>query len=261
MLQSTKYFLSRYCLFRDYLTATADKAFQSIKLKFKIEDCVGRSIYKKGVYEPENGAFLLTFLDFSAPKIILDIGANIGWYSILLDKVSANGTQIFSFEPDDLNHQLLSHNMLLNETRKITAIKKGVSDKAETKELYLYPNKNRGRHSLIKQPNLKSIQIETTTLDSFTKEQNITDVYFLKIDIEGYEYYAFKGGEETLKRTQNILMEYSPHLYQSHTAEALLNLLYDKGFKSHRIQGQTLVPTAVSDILNTHRQIDLFWTR
>jgi FkbM family methyltransferase len=248
-------------LFREYLTATADRAFKSIQLKFKIEDCVGRSIYKRGVYEPENSQFLSRYLDFSQPRVVFDVGANIGWYSVLLDKISSNGTVIYSFEPDEVNFGLLMHNLQHNRCARVVPVKKGLSDSNDIKKLYLYSRKNRGRHSLIGQESASSVDIETITLDSFTAEHNIQTVYFLKIDIEGWEYFAFQGGKNTLANTQHILMEYSPCLYEQHSPDQLLDLLLATGLKPHKIQDNDIFPVTKAQILASERQVDLFWTR
>jgi hypothetical protein len=57
-----------------------------LKFRFRTPDSVGRLIFKKGVYEEELSDYLINNLDLGPEDIVFDVGANIGWYSILFSK-------------------------------------------------------------------------------------------------------------------------------------------------------------------------------
>lgn len=111
---------------------------------------------------------------------------------------------------------------------------------------------------MIRQESGNSIEIKTITLYSFSEAHNIQGVYFLKIDKEGWEYFAFQGGKNTLAKTQNILMEYSPCLYRQHSAEQLLDLLLEAGLIPHKIHDNKINPLTKAQILSPECQVDLF---
>lgn len=103
------------------------------------------------MHEPENSKFLQETIKLRDEDIAIDIGANLGWYSVLLNRKSENGSTLFAFEPDPNNFELLKFNLTKNDCSNVKAFNKAASDKNETLSLYKYPEKNRGRHSLIPQ--------------------------------------------------------------------------------------------------------------
>ena len=72
----------------------------------------------------------------------------------------------------------------------------------------------------------------------------------MKIDIEGFEINALKGGLETLKKVQNLLIEFSPHLWEDsyNDAKNFFTILSDIGFKPHILEFESLKELNKSDI-------------
>ena len=92
VLQSIKYVISRFLLRKKFLVATADN--NAVRLKFKIEDVVGRHIYKRGEYEKHLSDYISNHVVFNEGDIALDVGANIGWYSLLLARLMPSNSTI-----------------------------------------------------------------------------------------------------------------------------------------------------------------------
>lgn len=261
-IQSIKYLIYRYFFAKKYLIAHAEE--YSIKLKFKIEDTIGRRIYKKGAYEKELSDFIIKHIQFDAGDVALDVGANIGWYSLLLDKNMPEGCQIYAFEPDPLNYQLLMFNIQMNGADKVNASQNALSDKKETKKLYRYSNRNLGRHSLLDINQDDFVEVEALILDDFMQLNNIdfSKVKFAKIDIEGYEYFALSGALKVLDSIDCLISEFVPR-YLEHgkvKPELLINLLEGKGFKSNTLKNGILSPVTRDDILS-RASSDIIWLK
>ena len=80
-------------------------------------DVITRHIYRLGAHEPVITRYLLEHVHLGPGDVALDVGANIGWYSVLLDRLSEPGAQIFAFEPDPKTYGLLTRNLAANAGR------------------------------------------------------------------------------------------------------------------------------------------------
>ncbi len=152
------------------LIAYAEK--YNLKFKFYISDVIGRDIYyKQGVYSEDYiTSFLLEKTGIHDNDLIIDIGANIGWYSLVLS--SKNAPQVLAFEPAPFNYSLLMENIEMNKKKNIHAYNLAVSDAPGKMTLHLYKNYNLGRNSFIKQKNsVSTSEVDTIRLDSFLKEK------------------------------------------------------------------------------------------
>ncbi len=261
--KSLSYLINRFVLKKEFLTA---KAIHGILLQFKTEDAVGRFIYKHGIYEPCITS-LVKSLDFNEGDVIIDVGAHIGWYSILIDKISPYGVKIFSFEPDFLNFNLLKRNLTLNKAFKVVPINKAVGEKRKKAKLYLYPDKNRGRHSLLPLHNYGFVKVDVETLDNFVKDGNIKKIKLLKVDVEGYEFFVIKGGLNALKVTENIILEYAPQYMLKggvniNDFKSLLKLISTElNFKVFAVSEESINEIKVKDLPNDGEPINLFLTK
>jgi len=260
--QSLKYLLFRYVLKQPFLMAKENKF--GLLYKFKTEDVVGRHIYKRGKYESHISDFLSEKFKFNEGDIALDIGANIGWYSILLNKLMPESGKIYAFEPDPLNFKLLSENIKLNTATNVVAVNNALSDKNETKKLYRYSSKNLGRHSLLDINKADYIEVEALVLDQFLQNQNIdiSKVKFVKIDIEGYEYFALSGASRVLDHVQCLIGEFVPeHMERGGIKpELLINLMQNKGFRPNVIKGGEVCSISSDDLLQGSA-CDIIWLR
>jgi len=232
--------------------------------KFKVEDVVGRHIYKRGEYERDLSHYLSKNIDFEDDDIALDIGANIGWYSILLNKLMPDTGRIYAFEPDPLNYELLSENIRLNNVKNVLAVNNALSNKKEIKKLYQYSNKNLGRHSLLYINEGDSVEVEALVLDQFLEDNDIdfTKVKFAKIDIEGYEYFALSGATKVLDHIKCLISEFVPEHMQRGGIEPnlIINLMQNKGFSPNVIKKGDVCPISSDELLNSPG-CDIIWLK
>lgn len=145
--------------------------------------------------------------DIKNNDIVVDIGANIGTFSIYAANKAEN-VKVYSFEPVKDNYRKLIENRNMNTSLDIIPINKAVSSKAGKRKIFL-SSANCGGHSLFEGWDIgkDSEIIQTTTLKNIFEDNNLTYIDFLKIDCEGGEFEILESSKEILKRVKKISME------------------------------------------------------
>ena len=167
--------------------------------------------------------------------IVLDVGANIGYYTLIFAKLVGTGGRVFAFEPEPNNFALLEKNIEINGYKNIQLFKKAVTSKSGKVNLYLNIN-TEGGHSIYKSKDSgKRIEVESVCLDDFIDEK----VDFIKIDVEGSEGEVIKGMMGLMEKNQNLKMitEFHPRSLKKANIEpgGYLGLLLKLGFKLHNV--------------------------
>lgn len=165
-------------------------------------------------YEPYETKIILR--QAKKGDVVLDIGANIGYYTILLaNKVGKRG-RVYAFEPDKKSFGILTKNIKANGLKNVTAINVAVGRKNETKILYK-SEKNLGDHKLydsfqFSKSNFLKEEVKIIKLDGFIKNQT---VQLIKIDTQGWEPEVIGGARKIIERDKPIMfLEYSPASYE-----------------------------------------------
>ena len=261
--RAISYLANRWILRRQFLEARVDAL--NLRFKVKTEDVVGRHIYKYQVHEPVLSRFLIRHLRFEPGDVVIDIGANIGWYSLLLAGLAAENVDIFAFEPDPLNFELLTHNIELNGRQCITALPKALAAGDGVQRLYQHDSNNLGRHSLLQLQDGQSVEVPTTSLDSFWEQQQLGSRVprFIKIDIEGYELIALRGATKVLERCPAVLCEFSPDYMRQGGLDPqdLVDLLANGGFTPHAVSEAGVTAVAIDTLAGLTQVTDLFWQK
>lgn len=154
-----------------------------------------------GLADYEEMSFLLHFL--RDQDLFIDVGANLGSYSILAGGVV--GAECVAFEPHPLTCKRLERQALINEIENISVIQKGVGDENGVSSFSAnYDTMNR---VILGIPGTSTVQINITTLDSHFANLNRTSL--VKIDVEGYEQKVLKGARNifTSDEVQAIIIE------------------------------------------------------
>jgi len=262
-LRSISYLFQRWVLRRTFLIARASEL--GLVFKVKTKDVVGRHIYKYHAHEPELSAWLVDNVEPAEGDIFLDIGANVGWYSLIFSRLAKPGSLIFAFEPDPLNSRLLRQNVEMNGADSVEVIEAAVAESTGRSKLYQYNENNLGRHSMLAASGQTVVDVETIGLDDFWAKRGLgsRSVRVLKIDVEGYEYFALSSGQAVLQNCSLILSEYSPDIMRAHgiAPEALLDLLLEAGLRPWRLHQGKLEPFERDALLATVGVIDVIWTR
>jgi FkbM family methyltransferase len=168
-----------------------------------------------GLYEPAETSLIQKIL---RPNMtFVDVGANIGWYTLLAaSKVGVKG-RVISFEPEPLNNALLKQSIALNNFQNVILMQKCLSNCNGTTKLYL-AGQNFGAHSIVRQTSTRptDIDVETQKLDDVLTEIGINNVDILKIDVEGAEALVLEGSQQTIYRgVKHILFEWNLDEWQN----------------------------------------------
>jgi len=185
----------------------------------------------KGIYEPLQTE--LVKKEIKKGDVVLNIGANIGYYTLIFAKLVGDDGKIFAFEPAPTNFSLLKKNVEINSYKNVVLVQKAVSNKTGKLKLYLSED-NMGDHRIYNSyDNRESIEIEAVRLDDYFKNYR-AGINFIKMDIQGAEYGAIQGMLNLLKENNlKIIMEFWPSgLKRFGIAPAeCLELLVEFGFR------------------------------
>jgi FkbM family methyltransferase len=200
------------------------------------------NLFINKIYEPYETELVSSII--KPGNVVLDIGANIGYYTLIFAKLVGQNGKVFAFEPEPANFQLLEKNVSVNGYSNVIPEQKAVSNRNEKKKLYLN-NENSGMHTIYKseqRANLDSVEIETVSLDNYFS--NYTGkIDFIKMDIEGSEYTALEGMQTILQRQNNIqlLVAFYPSgiVQYGYKPEQQIDLLMSNGFRVYFANSQT----------------------
>ena len=179
------------------------------KIKIDLTQAIDREIYLNGFYEKEQLIFLDKICNKDEITHFLDIGANIGYYSLYFKKIN----NIFAFEPNKKNFLRLKENNELNNLN-IKMYNFGLSNTNSDSEIW-YTNKDKMGGSAIYEKNdpelnkynYKDIikeKILTKKLDDIIDINN--SKILIKIDVERHEKKVLEGMNKMIKQN-NIIMQ------------------------------------------------------
>ena len=219
------------------------------------------SLILEGGHEPYETEY---FAKLVGPGMtVVDVGAHVGWYTLLAaQRVGASG-RVVAFEPDPANYALLVQNVTANGFRNVETVQQAVSDGCRQAAFFLDP-KNPGGHRLADWSDGRpSIPVEVTSLDAFFSA-SLHPIDVVKIDTEGVELSVWRGMQRVLQRSPHlrVMMEFSPEalLRCGASPERLLAECQQSGFTAYWLNGQTqrVLPKPLEELLAICRQGDQY---
>ena len=144
-------------------------------------------------------------------SVVLDLGANIGYYTLMFAKLVGKNGKVFAFEPDPTNFKLLKKNVKVNGYKNVVLVNKAISNKNGKLKLFLGGTNFAGHRIYDSKDGRKFIEIHSVRLDDYFKNK-CNKVDFIKMDIEGSEFLAVNGMHNLLNENQKIkiISEFSP---------------------------------------------------
>jgi FkbM family methyltransferase len=140
--------------------------------------------------------------------IFYDIGANVGFFTIVAAKLVGSSGKVYAFEPEAANIATLRHNIQINRFTHVSAIAKAVSRTTGQGELLLAAYC--GGHTLAKVGSRAAardvVNIDVISIDDAIGQNEIAPPTFVKIDVEGAEIDVLYGMTQTIQKYQPIVL-------------------------------------------------------
>ncbi len=164
----------------------------------------------------------------------VDIGANIGYYTVLAATVVGPRGRVFAFEPEPVNFATLKKNIALNDLKNVTAEAAACTDTKGESRLFLDRTNAGGHHMDDALDGSDAVPIPTITLDEYFRDIG-GRVDLIKMDIQGHEPVALRGMTNLLGRMPEVrvITEFDAPMLASagHEPAAYLRTLQSLGFR------------------------------
>ena len=221
------------------------KTKQGIKLWWNIRDlrAVSSEMLNFSNYEEEETKIL--FRCISPDDVIFDIGANIGWYSLLIASIYPKA-QVFAFEPMPQTYNQLCKNIKLNDLKNIETHKIGFFESEKEISFYFNPNLTVATSikNILDDENIHTVKGHVVKLDSFTQQNEIKKLDFIKLDVEGAELFVIRGGLETLAQYTPIIFMEMLRKWSAkfgYHPNDLITLIQPLGYQCFKIQDSRII--------------------
>jgi len=181
-----------------------------LRYRLDLRDDVQRSIYFD-CYEPRDREFLAALVPPGG--VCLDVGANVGFYSLHFARWVGPSGRVFCFEPDPRNASRLRANLSLNGYDGVAeVVEAAVADREGTATLHRSDAAHSGWGSLAAHASESgTVPVRTTTLDAFLRNRGVAHVDLIKADVEGAECELLAGAARSLAehRFRRLFVEFN----------------------------------------------------
>jgi FkbM family methyltransferase len=183
---------------------------------------LSKAIWLNGYYEKNTTELVSNILEEG--EVFVDIGANIGYFTIVSAKEVGSEGEVYSYEPVSQNLDLLRKNIEVNELENVSVRNKLVSGSSGERSLGI--SKRKGQHS-VKGDFSEEEMVKSVKLDEELERR----ISLVKIDVEGAELEVIEGGMETIRRdSPEIILEYNRSKWDTEKFEKIfseMNELYE----------------------------------
>lgn len=212
------------------------------RLRFVPGDYLAWALLTKGGFEPRSVSLAIRLMHDHG--VLLDVGANLGLYSIAV--AAATGCRVVAVEPEPVNFARLRANLSLNPGLDIVPVNCAATPTAT--EVLLENDPARPAWTRVNPlADAGSLRVPGRPLEQILQETGTTAVELLKIDVEGYEPEALAGLDWTgPHRPRHVLMECSPH------DEAKLRFMAERGYEAFTVEGAPVAGLAEFPEENLH---------
>jgi FkbM family methyltransferase len=196
-----------------------------------------RALFITGTFEPSEMSWLADNL--KDDMVFIDVGANIGIYTMFAAKLVGAGGRVLAVEPSEREFQRLSFHVVLNDLGNVTCLRFAAADKMGVGKLKVASEEKSGQNTLGKfvTETTELLRVETVRmypLDRVIAEHKLARVDVVKIDVEGAELRVLRGLASTIERWRpKLLIELAPDALaaQNTSSEALVEWLRDSRYE------------------------------
>lgn len=133
---------------------------------------------------------------------VIDVGANIGFYTVIFSKLVGKNGKVYAFEPDIKNYKLLR--LITNKRKNVVSYRMAVADKQGSIKLYKSPFHNTDHHTFNIGEKRNYVKVKVSNLDKiFSDRESFT---LIKIDVQGFDYHVLTGAKAIIKRSGRIAL-------------------------------------------------------
>lgn len=204
-------------------------------MDLNLQDWIPQDIFLTGEFEPDTTILVKKLL--RQGDVVVDVGANIGYFSLLFSQCVGSKGHVYSYEPVPQLAAALQSNAELNKFKQITLSNLALSDHGGQAIFYVGPKDNSGLSSL--RPPRSSSAILNVNLARFDEIfSHAENVSLIKIDVEGAELAVLRGMEKyLLKKLPNILVEVTSQFLNEmgDSEQSLLAYLQSFGYSCYVI--------------------------
>lgn len=224
------------------------------------DQIISERLRKDGIWEAYETELSVKLL--AAGQTYIDVGANIGYYSVIAGQCVGETGTVISYEPNADNFALLNKNIAANQLKNIQSFPYALSDKDGEGKLYLSTD-NFGDHRIYQSPEDREHQ----SIQLINGGQHLSTlcerVDFIKIDTQGAEFFVLNGLMDVVRRNKEhlrMIIEVCPYGIRksgSHGLE-LLQLLDSTGMQYHIIDhiGHALIPAESHHLADWIKSLD-----
>ncbi|MBL4672306.1 MAG: FkbM family methyltransferase [Arenicella sp.] len=175
------------------------------------DEVISWSIKNNQIWEPVETALVSKLI--SVGDNVVDIGANIGYFTVLFAQLVGEQGKVYGFEPEAQNYSLLEANILVNHLDNVIIENHALSDRSSVADLHL-SSCNKGDHRLGYSAGREKQKVSIIVLDQYLS--NVTEqIHFIKSDTQGHELKVLKGMTKVIERNRDhlcCLVEFCPGL-------------------------------------------------
>ncbi|HET6402104.1 MAG TPA: FkbM family methyltransferase [Candidatus Kapabacteria bacterium] len=200
---------------------------------------------------------------------VYNIGANLGYYSLLASECIGAGGKVFAFEPESRNLELLRKTIVENGCYNVEICSMAVSQETGAAMLSI-SEANSGDHRLTAIANREQVKVEVTSIDTFIAQGHAPPDTII-MDVQGSELDVLRGAESLLQSNTPLILftEFWPGgLNERHPngARAVLDILERAGFQFHQIdeRKKRLIPITGGELIRKFHgdmEVNLLCTR
>lgn len=172
---------------------------------------IGAAIYNTHTYEPHVSREIESHL--KPGMTFVDIGANIGFFTLMGANLVGEDGQVFAFEPNPENCDLIRQSVEKNEFGNVNVYQNALAEIRQTFEFSVDSSNGRILHEAHTENTMANYTVQAITLDEVLPDLSRLDL--IKMDIEGAEPRAWQGMTQTIKKYRPIIIfEFSPEAIQ-----------------------------------------------
>lgn len=230
---------------RSYVTRTR----HGVTMAGRTGDVVQGYIYYFGMWEPNLTAFVLRRLEDAKDRTFVDVGANVGYFSLLAATRLHNG-KVVSIEAFPRTFELLTRNVALNRSGEIRTVCCAVTDVRREVEIFYAGSANEGGTTTVAgRFAAEPVRVPGIPLDDVLTAEEVATIRLIKIDVEGAEGSVLRGMTQTMTRLPQdaeIVIEITPSILGDDVVASIFSDMARRGYHPYALPNSYSVDAYMS---------------